>query len=147
MEQARRQLDRGPDGAARALHALRHGEQLCARFSVPPLPPSRAIHMSSVRVGMKEAPRGCGVPPEHARIVMCAGEECVPAALHAHAPAVSRDPVVWESPEPRVVEPDPDLYSLDVMLRRHGMCHGANMMTDHENAMQHAVGRLRRWSI
>ena len=97
--------------------------------------------------GMKEAPRGGGVPAEHERIVMCEEEECVPAALHAHAPAVSRDPVVWESPEPRVVEPDPDLYSLDVMLRRHGMCHGANMMTDHENAMQHAVGRLRRWSI
>ena len=62
-------------------------DRVRARFSVPPLPPSRAIHMSSVRVGMKEAPRGCGVPPEHARIVMCAGEECVPAALHAHAPA------------------------------------------------------------
>ena len=69
-------------------------------------------------------------------------------AAHAHAPAVSRDSVVvWESPEPRVVEPDPDLCSIDVTLRRHGMYHGANMITDHENAMHHAVGRLRRWSI
>ena len=117
------------------------------RFSVPPLPPSRAIQMSSVRVGMKEAPRGGGVPAEHVSIVMCAEEEYVPAALHAPAPAVSRDPVVWESPAPRVVEPAPDLYSIDTTLRRHGMYHGANMMTDHENAMHNAVGRLRRWSI
>ena len=48
----------------------------------------------------------------------------VAAATSSHeapAPAVSHDPVVWESPEPRVVEPDADLYFVNVTLRRHGM--------------------------
>ena len=116
-----------------------------AKSSVPPLP-TRAIEMTSVRVGMKEAPHGGGVCAPAA--LQCAEEESVADAAHAYAPAVSRDSVVvWESPEPRVVEPDPDLYSIDVTLRRHGMYHGANMTTDHEDAMHFALGRLRRWSI
>ena len=98
--------------------------------------------MVSVQTGRKdswkEAPRGGEVKEPAARlgamdVAAAAASSCAVVCAVPHAP------VVWESPEPRLVEPNPDMFAVDVTLRRHGMCNGANCTTERESARDFAV--------